>query len=475
MLLSKTVKLKWHPSNKTHYVEKGYIYTKMGDEFEVKVEDLTKGSKVKVKVKCDYKECSDPYLKPIKWQDYLKCVKTNNVYYCNCCATKLYGAKNSRISKLKKSKSFEQWCYDNLDIDYANEILSRWDYEKNIDKHSNIIKPNEISYGSEGFNKKGFWFKCLKHEEHRSEQKRIIDFVILKGEILDCNQCNSFGQYLINNFGENAIKIYWSDKNIVNPFEVSYGSNRKIWIKCQEKPYHEDYKIYPSNFLKGNRCSYCGNFKVHPLDSFGQYIIDNYGEEFLNKVWSKKNKKSAFEYTPNSNKEVWWKCQNDKHEDFKRGICESNIYKFRCPECVRERRESLLQESIRLYLNEIGYTLKHENNCSIVPRNPKTNQPLPFDNEVVDLKLIIEVHGQQHYDITGFHTMIAKRNNTTPEYELHYQKVKDRYKRMYSISKGYEYLEIPYWADDENETWRKLIDDKIRQILENYIKNKQII
>ena len=52
-IISKTVKVKWHPTNKKHYEELGYIFTKWGDEFEVKVEDLTKGSTVMVKYECN--------------------------------------------------------------------------------------------------------------------------------------------------------------------------------------------------------------------------------------------------------------------------------------------------------------------------------------------------------------------------------------------------------------------------------------
>ena len=72
-LISKTVKIKWSPRTKKHYEELGYIYTKMGDEFEVKVEDLTKGSNEKVECSCD--NCK----KPLIWtyQSYKKYVKEN--------------------------------------------------------------------------------------------------------------------------------------------------------------------------------------------------------------------------------------------------------------------------------------------------------------------------------------------------------------------------------------------------------------
>ncbi len=53
MLVTKTVLIKWNSKIKNHYVSKGYTYTKMGDTFEVNVNDLTKGSNVEVEFKCD--------------------------------------------------------------------------------------------------------------------------------------------------------------------------------------------------------------------------------------------------------------------------------------------------------------------------------------------------------------------------------------------------------------------------------------
>ena len=97
--------------------------------------------------------------------------------------------------------------------------------------------------------------------------------------------------------------------------------------------------------------------------------------------------------------------------------------------------------------------------------NPKTNRPLPYDNEIVDIKLIIEVHGLQHYQLSGFAEMSAKKFGTTPEQELNYLQWKDNYKKQYAISNGYYYLEIPYWTE-KDETYKILIENKINEILQ---------
>ena len=48
-LITETVRVKWCNSNKKHYIALGYEFTKMGDEFKVKTEDLPKGSSKKIK------------------------------------------------------------------------------------------------------------------------------------------------------------------------------------------------------------------------------------------------------------------------------------------------------------------------------------------------------------------------------------------------------------------------------------------
>ena len=378
-----------------------------------------------------------------------------------------------------KNKSFYDRCYENLNKIEANEIINRWDIELNK------VKPEDVSYSSH----KKYYFRCPKRL-HESELKNINSFTNPKKynrkSNLGCNKCNSIAQYLEDTYGQDGLEKYWSNKNTINPWELSKNNNKKIWIKCQKKDYHEDYLVTCGHFVTSkSRCPFCShaNGKVHPLDSLGQYIIDNYGQEFLDKIWSDKNKKSPYKYSSYSSQEVWWKCSDEKHKDYKRIISGSTIHKFRCPECSQERDESFLQEGVRKYLENLNYTILHEHYCTIIPKNPKTKYPLPFDNEIINLNLIIEIHGIQHYQITNFHKLHAKHSNTTPEQEFHYQKLKDRYKKFIAHIYGYEYLEIPYWTDDENETWKKLIDDKINKIItdknsnlnEVLKKNKKII
>jgi len=444
-LISKTVIVKWNSNNKKWFVDKGYVFTKMSDEFEVKVGDLKNGSNALVYVECDCEICTTQISEPIRWTDYLKCVKEDSKYYCNKCSINIIGKYKILKTKLDNGVSIEQWCLDNS----RQDILSRWDY------NLNHCKPSEVNYKTS----KKIYLKYPVNK-HSSELKSFVSFANGNGSI-DCKMCDSLAQWGIDNLGEDFLEKYWDyEKNIVNPWEIKKGSTKNaIFIKCQEKDYHGSYKTTCRQFSCDGRCPYCNknSGKIHKYDSLGSL----YPEVF--NIWSDKNDISPYKYAPSTHNEVLWKCPEEKHEDYKRSIDTSNNCKFRCPECTRERIESILQEKVRLYVEGFGYTILHEHKCTIIPKNPKskTNNTMPFDNEVVDLKLIIEIMGEQHYSISGFHKMSAKHNNTTPEYELHYQKVRDRYKRIFAKSQGYFYLEVPYWTNDKEETWKQLIDNKL--------------
>lgn len=198
--------------------------------------------------------------------------------------------------------------------------------------------------------------------------------------------------------------------------------------------------------------------KIHTMDSLG-YIYPKSIE-----LWSDKNKKTPFEYKSKSGKKVWFKCSCGKHSDTLRTISNAILNNFDCPQCVKERNESKIEEIVRLYLtDELHYLTNHEFNCTIVPINPYTNHPLPFDNEIPELKLIIEVHGSQHYQINDyFH---SKNSRISIEDAFEYQKWKDNFKKNYALEQGYNYIEIPYWKV-KNDSYKELISNKIKEILQ---------
>lgn len=378
MLLSKESELKWTNRIKTYYTNKGYPFTKINDIFNVKVEDLTKGSHALVNVKCDCQNCKNPYLNII-WKDYIRDVKEDGKYYCQKCAIKLFGGENSRKTKLINSISFAQWGIDNLGKDFLEKY---WDWEKNT------VDPWEISYG-----------------------------------------------YTVN----------------------------KVWIKCQEKDYHESYDISCSHFVNGKRCSYCGNKKVHPLDSVGKLLEDN----GLLHLWSDKNKKSPYEYSYGSGQSVYWKCPEGLHTDYKRDIHCSTARNFRCPECQYSKGE----ERISKYLINKGFMKISQEDFEQLVDKDKYNKDyfipqMKFDGLVgikggllsYDFYLpkyinCIEYQGEFHDNDGGNGTKYMK--SKFPKQLEH-----DRRKREYAQNNNIKLLEIWYYDFD-----------KIEEILDSYLIN----
>lgn len=456
MLLIKTIIIKWHHTNKEWYESKGYVFTNWKEELKIKVEDLPKGSNVFIEVKCDCEDCKDPYLKPIKFQTYTKYVKEDGKYYCHKCAIKLFSGKTAVQNKLKNgSKSFEQWCLENN----RQDILDRWDNELNAGK------ANEVCYKSS----KKYWFKCPLGE-HLSELKSINNFVIGYEGAMICNYCNSFANWGIITLGDDFLSRYWSDRNTVSPWEISKRTDSfTVLIKCQEKDYHEDYETNCDKFVRGYRCIYCKGVKIHPFDSLGKLLED----KGLLHLWSDKNNKSPYEFPPHTHQKVHWKCECGKHEDYERNIDGSYSSEFRCAKCVDERKESVLQEKTKNYLLNLGYEVLHEQFCSIKPKNIiehptiKRKGYLRYDNEIIinNQRLIIEVHGSQHYNADNkWHLKSSEKYNTTIQQEFEYIQAKDRYKRIYAKSKGYFFLELPYYAFDKEDTYKTLINNKINEI-----------
>ncbi len=385
-LISKEVEVGLCGANIEYYEKLGYEIPRYyntkknkhvvarGTKIKVKVSDLPDGSGAKVYIYCDH--CKKIIKK--SWVNYQRVLHIDGASYCRECSLELFNLPKSLETRINQSKSFAQWCIDNIDKNFLDKY---WDIDKN----------------------------------------------------------NKLG---------------------ISPWNVTYASTQKVWVRCQNINYHPSYKVSCNNFTdKSSRCPYCSGRKVHPNDSIGKILE----RDDLLKVWSEKNKKSPYKYTQGSHYKAWWKCENDTHKEYQRRIKDSNRFNFRCPKCVQEKNESFLQEKVREYCNNLGYNTLHEYDCSIIPINPKTKYPLPFDNEIVGLKLIIEVHGRQHYELGGWYVQ-SKNDDISPKQQLEYQQWKDKYKKDYALSQGYFYLEVPHWADDKDETWKKLINNKINEI-----------
>lgn len=252
------------------------------------------------------------------------------------------------------------------------------------------------------------------------------------------------------------LQLWDYEKNNINPEYVTYKSAKHYYFKC--KNYPDEHR---SKFIQLKSITNMHELECEDCES----LAFNYPSSI--ELWSEKNQKSPWDVRKFKNEDAWFKCENDKHIDYKRLIARSVTYDFRCPKCVLEREESFIAEKVRVYLNFLGYSILQELGCTLLCINPKTGRKFRYDFEVYELSLIIEVHGKQHYygngEYSNWNNFRAEHDGSDSEENLAYIQWCDKYKKEYALSQGYGYLEISFKENNKKETYKTSIDNAIQQ------------
>lgn len=120
-------------------------------------------------------------------------------------------------------------------------------------------------------------------------------------------------------------EIWDSDRNTVDPDNVSYGSHKKVWWRCDKG--HSWLNKIQNVAISGARCHYCSGHKV--LRGFNDITTTN--PELLQFWDTEKNKEySPYEVSKGSAKKVWWICKEG--HSFKRPIHKMLVNE--CPYCT---------------------------------------------------------------------------------------------------------------------------------------------
>jgi len=143
MLISDWVRVKWHNRNKNHFESKGYIYTKIGDEFLAKVENLNKGSHVRIIIQCDY--CGKLIDK--EYKDYL-IQNEKSIIHKDCC-------EKCKGKKIKESNNIVYGVdvvtkLEEVQQKSKDTCLKKYGYERAAQSPEIIEKTkqsNNIKYG----------------------------------------------------------------------------------------------------------------------------------------------------------------------------------------------------------------------------------------------------------------------------------------------------------------------------------------
>lgn len=134
--LNQEVVVRWNNYTKQHYIDLGYTFTGINQEFLVKAKDLHRRSSVIVDVVCDF--CNKPYKK--KYGEYNDVIENNDgKYICKSCTTK-------RNNDKRLGPNYKNIIYDKF-LEYCR-------------KHNYIPISNMDCYENA---KSKFEYMCMKH------------------------------------------------------------------------------------------------------------------------------------------------------------------------------------------------------------------------------------------------------------------------------------------------------------------------
>lgn len=174
------------------------------------------------------------------------------------------------------------------------ELMKEYDYDKNTE-----FNLETLALGSD----RKVWWRC---DKGHSWQAGIGSRYRSGAGCPVCANMKVLKGY--NDLESRCPKIAkeWNfEKNELNPDEIVYSSNKKVWWECE---FRHEWEVTIVNRTKenGTNCPYCANQKI--LKGFNDLTTEN---PDLAAEWNyEKNDFAPTEIGSKSKKNVWWKCKN---------------------------------------------------------------------------------------------------------------------------------------------------------------------
>lgn len=254
MILDKTVLITASGSNIKHFSEKGYTL-KYGDKIEVKVEDLTVSSCIKIKVGCDF--CDT--VKYITNQKYL--INTSNLTKPYACSTKCAHISKNKITSIEKY-GVENPAQSNI-VKYKRKNTMKERYDVEYALQSIIFKDK---------------FKNTMIERYDVENPMYSQ------EIKEVLKQNNLKKYDVENPAQSNIvkdkmkmtNIERYDKEYASQSDIVKDKIKKTNLERYEKEYY-----FQSNDRKQKRIIYD---KLKALDKYNIFFLNNNEYDFIDYV-----------------------------------------------------------------------------------------------------------------------------------------------------------------------------------------------
>jgi len=294
-----------------------------------------------------------------------------------------------------------------------NNIVNHISYNKLLQefhpKKNNDVKLLDFSHGSH----KKVWWKCSASYDH--EWEATINHRAQGRGCPFCSGKKVAESNALSTTHPEIAKEWHPTKNTLTPDDITFGSEKNIWWKCDIADDHE-WETTVKHRSSGNGCPCCSGYKVVNSNS----LTTQHSE--LSKEWHP-TKNGVI--TPNDvsggHRKVWWICSQDGNHQWKASI-KDRIRGRRCPHCHYPKSKGHLKIEKILIDNNINFeTEKKFDDCVF-------KRMLRFDIYLPTLNALVEYDGRQHtnaVDIFGGKKELVKTQKR--------DKIKDEYAKNNNI------------------------------------------
>lgn len=235
MILSENIKIKINPSNYKYYKSLDYII-KNGQEIEISINHLYKGSHSKIYVKCDV--CGKE-----KYIEYRHYIESSKYGYYSC--SPICSKNKSKITCLNK---YGNENYNNMEKN-KETCLKKYNteyYFQTVDKKEKTIKTNLEKYGFES------------HNQSINIKNKKIETYLKNYGVKNYSQSLEFNKKFIDNyFKKNGfLPIYKKLKFIQYRNKINNLTRKTKKILLEN---WDGYDFYDNEYIKDN-------FNLKPLD-----------------------------------------------------------------------------------------------------------------------------------------------------------------------------------------------------------------
>ena len=345
---------------------------------------------------------------------FYKNVNSIKISWCPYCANKkLCGNKNCKI------------CFDKS---FESHLKSKnWVIDKNKDKPIEILKRSS-KYGLFKCNICNHIFKLIISSVTNKKHPQWCPYCANKKLCgnKDCIICfnKSFKSHPKS-------KFFDMRKNKINPIYIFKKSLIKYWFSCNKCNHSFKSGMDKITRHKSQWCPYCakpcrklcedGNCNFCFSNSFASHPKSKYFDITKNEIIPRNIMRGT-------NKKKYWFTCNKCNKPFKmyiNSVTNKNKSQW-CPYCVNKTEKMLLEWLDKKYPE---YTIEFQPKFKWC-KNKETNRLFPYDFLIKELKLILEIDGNQHFKQVS--------NWQSPKT----QQERDKFKMKCAYNNGYSMIRI---------------------------------